>query len=95
MPIYSRRQIAEHFRALLQHHPRLHAIQLTASHFGQSAATVEQVVKDAAVTAYLHALGLDPSAPASLVLHTAAKAHGMDADALRVAVDEHCESVGG
>lgn len=94
MPIYSRRQIAEHFRALLSQHPRQHAIQMTASHFGHSAETIESAVKDAAVTSYLHALGLE-TAPVSMVLASAAHAHGMTADALRAAVEEHCEEMVG
>lgn len=92
MPIYSRRQIAEHFRALLKQHPRAHALQMTAKHFAHSAETVEGVIRDAAVTSYLHAVGLE-HLPASVVLATAALAFGMTAQELQSAVEEHTESM--
>lgn len=87
MPIYSRRQIAEHFRALLSQHPRQHAIQMTASHFGLCADQVEKVLLDAAVTVYLNEAGN----PGAIAL--AASLFGIKPEVLQAAVDEHCESV--
>lgn len=91
MPIYSRRQIAEHFRTLLQHHPRQHAIQMTASHFGQAAETVEEVVKNAAVAAYLHAVGQEGSD--LIAVQKTADDHAMSRQALWLAVEEHYAAV--
>ncbi|MBB3193970.1 hypothetical protein [Roseateles terrae] len=87
MSIYSRRQITARYRELLKSEPRLHAIQTTASEFGHSAETIEQVITQSAVTAYLHALGLD-GAPAAAVLKAAAEAFGMDTGVLMDAVQE-------
>lgn len=92
MSIYSRRQITAHYRELIKTSPRVHAIQETASQFGHSAATVEQVITQSAVTAYLHALGLD-GAPAVAVLKAAAEAFGLTTDALLAAVQEQHEAM--
>ncbi len=92
MTIYSRRQITAHYRELIKTSPRVHAIQETASKFGHSAATVEQVITQSAVTAFLHALGLD-GAPASAVLKAAADAFGLSADELMTAVEAQRESM--
>lgn len=90
MPIYSRRQIAAHYRELLKRHPRDEAIHLTAAVFCKPVATIEEVIKQAAVTAYMHVLGL-VHAPAAEVLAEAAVAYGLEVPVLLAAVEEQRE----
>lgn len=92
MSIYSRRQIASLFCSMVAQHPRRHAIEMTAVLFGQSAETVERVLVDAAVTEYLHAVGLTHEPALSVVIAAAAK-YRLTTDELQVAIDDHLLSV--
>lgn len=89
MPIYSRQRIAEHFCDLLKKHPRVHAVRMTASTFGQCASTVESVVLNQAVEEYRAAIS-ESKSPAAIVGAAVSHRFALTARELMRAVEEQC-----